>query len=177
MGRRGQLMSLRTRLAALWNWKSWSQKQQAESLSTSRLQQQQLRQYLARTQARLPDKYGNHVAGHALANHALQTYDNVQHTKLNEAMDLMAARATFGPEIDKLLQDAGETTVTGGGVKNEVHLDRTIPKSNPWPWLALITGMILAWVVWYQMSHPPTATAPTLTPGASKIGISVTPGS
>ncbi len=152
-------MSLRTRLAALWNWKSWSQKQQAESLSTSRLQQQQLRQYLARTQARLPDKYGNHVAGHALANHALQSYDNVQHTKLNEAMDLMAARATFGP------------------VKNEVHLDRTIPKSNPWPWLALITGMILAWVVWYQMSHPPTATAPTLTPGASKIGISVTPGS
>jgi hypothetical protein len=113
-----------------------------------------------------------------MANNALQTYDNVKSTKLNEAMDLMAARATFGPEIDKLLQDTGETTVTGGGVKNEVHLDRAVPpKSNPWPWVFLIVVALLGTLIWYLTTHPSTPAGPTLTPGTSKIGISVIPGS
>ena len=90
-------------------------------------------------------------------------------------MDLMAARATF-PDIDKaLVEDSGEYTISGGDVKNEVRVDRSTPKSNPWPWLALIVAMLLAAGIWYLVSHPGQP-QPTLTPGTSKIGISVTPG-
>ncbi len=46
-----------------------------------------------------------------------------------------------------------------------------------WPWLLtipLLGGLAAAWYFWPKPVQPP---AETLTPGASKIGISVTPGS
>ncbi len=46
-----------------------------------------------------------------------------------------------------------------------------------WPWLLtipLLGGLAAAWYFWPKPTQPP---AETLTPGASKIGISVTPGS
>ena len=164
---------LRQRLPSKWNSSS---PVQPLPLASPSQPPQQPRAPTQRRQ-RLPDKYGDRVAGHALANHALQTWDNVQHTRLNQAMDVMAARQMF-PDIDSLLQDPGETTVLGGDMKNEVHLRREpTPKANPWPWIALIVLALVGALMWYLTTHPSMPASPTLTPGASKIGISVTPGS
>ncbi len=70
--------------------------------------------------------------------------------------------------------------IAGGRIDDgqHIHIPSSIaPKSNPWPWIAAIVAMLLAAGIWYLTVHPRPAPMETLTPGASKIGISVTPGS
>ncbi len=89
-----------------------------------------------------------------------------KHAKLKRALETRQLARILGMpavgEDDELL--------AGGDIK--INQGR----GNPWPWLAAIVAMLLAFGVWYLMSRPPPQTE-TLTPGASKIGISVTPGS
>jgi len=113
-------------------------------------------------------------------------WDRLQSAKLNNALDLAAARQMV-PDIDTLMAEQGETTVSGGDVVNAVH-EGGKPKPDSWAGVFLITFLLIlaslaAYAIW-SSTHPvqptpaaATQAAPTiqtLTPGTLKAGITST---